>query len=387
MHGSSENIQMRFFRSGDDAARLLPVSVEEWEDRARSVLAAGPYDYVTGAAGAGTTLQANLSAFGHWRLRPRVCCDISQRDTSVTLFGKHLPMPILLAPIGVLSIVHPEAEHAPARVAAEMGIPYVLSNVSTIPMEDVARSMGDGLRWFQLYPPKRRELTRSFLKRAEKAGYAAIVVTLDSTMLGWRERDLRNGYLPFLSGQGMGNYFTDPVFRAMLEVPPEKEQDTAIRRALEEGNNTTLTWEEIAFIRGETRLPVLLKGVTHPDDASLALEHGVDGLIVSNHGGRQLDGAVATLDALPTIVERVRGRVPVLMDSGIRRGADVIKAIALGATAVLLGRPYAYGLAVAGKTGVRHVLENLAAEVELQLAISGRSSIRQLDRSLVMRAE
>lgn len=379
-HDGSE-IQMQFYRKGDDAARMLPISIEEWENRAKELLAAGPFGYVAGGAGAGDTMRANLQAFQRWRLRPRVCHDVSKRDLRIELFGQRYSHPFLLAPIGVNSILHHEAELAVAKAASKTGVAYVLSNVSTKSMEQVAEAMGDGPRWFQLYPPIDERLTISFLKRAEAAGYSAIVVTLDSTLLGWREQDLRHAYLPFLAGHGMGNYFTDPVFRAGLKHPPEEELESAVLKALDEGNNTSLTWEQIRSIRAKTKLPLLLKGITHPDDAVLAVNHGVDGIIVSNHGGRQLDGAVATLDALPEVCEAVRGKVPVLLDSGIRRGADVIKALALGASAVLIGRPYAYALAVAGESGVREVINNLTAEVELQMAISGFSSIQQVDRS------
>jgi lactate 2-monooxygenase len=383
MSQTGTQIQMKYYRQGDDAARMLPISLEEWEKRAKEHLAAGPYGYVAGGAGAGDTMDANVQAFKRWRLRPRVCQDVSTRDVSIELFGQKHPLPFLLAPIGVLSILHHKAEGAAARAAAKASVPYILSNVSTTPMEEVAAAMGDATRWFQLYPPKDKELAVSFMQRAAAAGYSAIVVTLDSTLLGWREQDLRNAYLPFLSGQGMGNYFTDPVFRSRLKQSPEEDLDAAVQLALDEGNNTCLTWEHIRFLRQNTKLPLLLKGITHPEDAASALEHGVDGLIVSNHGGRQLDGAVATLDALPEVCDTVRGRVPVLLDSGIRRGADVVKAIALGASAVLFGRPYAYALAVAGETGVKEVIDHLVAEVELQMAISGRSAIRQVDRSVL----
>lgn len=383
----SEKLQMKIYESGDGAAKLLPVSFDEWESKAKSLLAAAPFGYVHGAAGAGDTNRSNVEAFQKYRIRPRVCCDITKRDMSISLFGAKLPFPVLFAPIGVNTILHPEGELAPARAAAKLGIPYILSNVSSIPMETVAEAMGNHVRWFQLYPPKNHELTRSFLERAEAAGYSAIVVTVDSTLLGWRETDLRNAYLPFLSGQGMGNYFTDPVFCSMLKEPPDQDKEAAVKLALDEGNNTCFTWKELDFIRQQTRLPVLIKGITHPDDAVMALEHGVDGIIVSNHGGRQLDGAVATLDSLPAIGEAVQGKVPVLLDSGIRRGADILKAIALGADAVLIGRPYAYALAVAGETGVREVMEHLVAETELQLAISGKSSIREVDASLVVQVK
>jgi len=381
----SEDMQMKRYQSGDDAAKQLPVSYNEWRERAKQMLAAAPFGYVHGAAGAGDTKRSNVDAFQRYRIRPRVCCDISKTDLSISLFGKTLPAPILLAPIGVNTILHPEGERAPAKAAAELGLPYILSNVSSVPLESIAETMGDGVRWFQLYPPKNHELTNSFLQRAEKAGFSAIVVTVDSTLLGWRETDLRNAYLPFLTGEGMGNYFTDPVFCSQLKNPPHENIEEAARIALDEGNNTCFTWKELDFIRQQTSLPLLIKGITHPDDAILAIEHGVDGLIVSNHGGRQLDGAVATLDVLPSIIDAVNGKVPVLMDSGIRRGADILKALALGATAILIGRPYAYALAVAGENGVKEVLQHLIAETELQLAISGRHTIQEVDSSLIVK--
>jgi isopentenyl diphosphate isomerase/L-lactate dehydrogenase-like FMN-dependent dehydrogenase len=288
-----------------------------------------------------------------------------------------------LAPIGVNSIFHPSAEKIPAETAAKLGVPYILSNVSSISMEEVAKCNKNGVRWFQLYPPKDQELTKSFLDRAQKAGYTAIVVTIDSQMLGWRQEDLKNGYLPFLSGHGMGNYFTDPVFLSKLKKPPGEDLHTAVKMALSEGNNTRFSWSDFESICQYTNLPVLLKGITHPEDTLLAIKHGASGIIVSNHGGRQLDGAIGTLEALPEVIAAVKDEVPVLMDSGIRRGADVIKAIALGAKAVLLGRPYIYGLSVAGKKGVEHVINNLIAETELQMAICGRSSINEVNSYLI----
>ncbi|MDR4889576.1 alpha-hydroxy-acid oxidizing protein [Fredinandcohnia sp. QZ13] len=380
-----EKIQMGFYESADSGATVLPVSYTEWEERAKEKLAAGPFGYVNGAAGAGDTMKANVDAFKQYRIRPRICRDISKRSLDISLFGSKYPVPFLFAPIGVNSIVHADAEVAPAKSAASLGIPYILSNVSTTPMEKVAEAMGDAPRWFQLYPPVNQDLTKSFLNRAEKAGFSAIVVTIDSTLLGWRETDLRNSFLPFLTGEGMGNYFTDPVFLSMLDEPPEQNLQAACKKALSEGNNTGFSWKDLEFIKKETKLPVLLKGLTHPDDALLAVEHGADGIIVSNHGGRQLDGAIATLEALPSVCEAVEHKVPVLMDSGIRRGADIIKALALGASAVLVGRPYIYGLAVAGETGVKAVMENLIAETELQMAICGRKSISEIDKSLVVK--
>lgn len=382
-----EDIQMKIYHSGDDAARLLPVSYTEWENRAEKILAAGPFGYVHGGAGAGDTMKANEAAFKKWVIRPRVCRDITKRDISTTLFGNKLSVPILLAPIGVNTILHPEGELAAARAAAKEGVTYILSNVSSFSMEEVAKEMGEAPRWFQLYPPMDEELSKSFLKRAEEAGYSAVVVTLDSTLLGWRETDLHNGYLPFIKGHGLGNYLSDPVFKSQFQSAPTKDNQEAVQKILDEGNNTFFTWKEVEQLKKWTKLPVLLKGLTHPEDALLAIEHGVDGIVVSNHGGRQLDGAIATLDALPAIAEAVNGRIPILLDSGVRRGADVLKALALGASAVLIGRPYAYGLAVAGESGVREVLQHMIAEFDLQLAIAGRSSIKEIDRSLIMRID
>ncbi|MCI3920437.1 alpha-hydroxy-acid oxidizing protein [Paenibacillus sp. TRM 82003] len=380
-----DEIQMDIYQCGDHAQTKFPIALDDWEKKAQEILGAGPFGYVYGAAGAGNTLASNIQAFKKYVLRPRVCSDVSKRSLQIKLFGKEIPVPFLFAPIGVNSILHPEAELAPAKVAAELGIPYILSNVSTTPMEVVAEAMGDSNRWFQLYPPKSEDLTKSFIKRAENAGYSAIVVTVDSKLLGWREVDLRNSYLPFLSGQGMGNYFTDPVFKEMLEEPIEQNKRAACLRALAEGNNQCFTWELFSNIRELTKLPLLIKGLTHPDDALLAKEHGADGIIVSNHGGRQLDGAIGTLDALPDIVEAINGSIPILLDSGIRHGADIIKALCLGADAVLIGRPYAYALAVGGQSGVKQLMSHFVAETELQLAISGRKTIQELDRSVITR--
>jgi lactate 2-monooxygenase len=378
----SSEIQMSYYKHQEDGVPL-PIDFHEWETEARKKLGAGPFGYVHSGAGASDTIKANSDAFQKYRLLPRACCDVSNRDLSVNLLGHQLQVPFFLAPIGVNSICHPSAEKIPAEIAAKLGVPYILSNVSSIPMEEVAKYNKDGVRWFQLYPPNDQELTKSFLDRAQKAGYSAIVVTIDSQMLGWRQEDLKNGYLPFLSGHGMGNYFTDPVFLSKLVKPPGEDLHTAVKKALSEGNNTRFSWSDFEFICRYTKLPVLLKGITHPEDALLAIKHGASGIIVSNHGGRQLDGAIGTLEALPDVMAAVKDAVPVLMDSGIRRGADVIKAIALGAKAVLLGRPYIYGLSVAGKKGVEYVINNLIAETELQMAICGRSSMKEVNSQLI----
>src|SRR5579859_298232 len=316
----------------------VPISLSLLEQKAKEALEPRAYDYVAGGAGGETTMRANLEAFYRWRIVPRMLRNVSARGLSVQLLGAKLPAPVLLGPVGVQEIIHRDAEVAVGRAAAELGLPFVLSTVSSRPMEEVAQAMGNGPRWFQLYWGKNPELTASMLERAERAGYTALVVTLDTSMLGWRERDLERSYLPFFFCEGLSNYFTDPVFRAALKQPPEKDPAEAVRLWASIFTNNALAWEDLAFLREHTKLPIILKGILHRDDAARALACGVDGLIVSNHGGRQVDGAIAALDALPGVVRAVNGEIPVLFDSGIRRGADIMKALALGARAVQIGR-------------------------------------------------
>jgi isopentenyl diphosphate isomerase/L-lactate dehydrogenase-like FMN-dependent dehydrogenase len=357
-----------------------PVAPEELEERARAVLPPPAYVYVAGGAGAGDTVRANRDAFRRWRIVPRFLRDVSRRDLGVELLGRRLPAPVLLAPVGVQAMLHSEAELAVARAARSLGVPLVLSTVSSTPLEKVAEALGDSPRWFQLYWPKDRALAASLVGRAERAGYSALVVTLDTYLYGWREGDLQLAWLPFAHGQGLANYLTDPAFRAALPAPPEEDPAAAVRHFLAVVSDPALTWADLAWLRRQTRLPILLKGVLHPDDGRRAVEHGAEGVIVSNHGGRQVDGAVASLDALPSVAEAVAGRAAVLFDGGIRRGADVFKALALGARAVLLGRPYCWGLAVGGEPGVREVLRNLLADVELTLALAGCASCAAVGR-------
>jgi lactate 2-monooxygenase len=365
-------------------ALSVPVSLSLLEQKAKDVLSAPAFDYVAGGAGGEATMRANGEAFYRWRIVPRMLRDVSKRDLSVELFGEQLPAPVILGPVGVQGILHAEAELASARAAAAFGLPFTLSTAASRSIEDVARaadSAGKGVRWFQLYWGKNPDLTASMLQRAERAGYKALVVTLDTSMLAWRERDLQHAYLPFILGQGLANYFSDPVFRALLSEPPEQNPAAAIQVWSSLFSNTALTWRDIPFLRKHTSLPIVLKGILHPDDAKHAMDAGVDGVIVSNHGGRQVDGAIATLEALPAIVREVNGRIPVLLDGGVRRGADVFKALALGARAVLLARLYTWGLGVAGEQGVRDVVLNLLADLDLTLALSGHTSCRALDVS------
>jgi len=376
------DFQLEIYAGGvAGATPELPVSVERLEQRSREALSAEAFGYVAGGAGAERTTAANLRAFERWQIVPRMLRDVSVRDLSTSVLGSAMRVPVMLAPIGVQSIVHPEAELAVGRAGGAQGVPIILSTAASHTIEQVAEAMGEATRWFQLYWPKDRDLAASFVERAGRAGYRAIVVTLDTWLLGWRPRDLEHGYLPFLKGEGVANYFSDPVFRAALQKPPEQDPGPAIGHWAYQFANPSVTWSDLAWLREQTRLPIVLKGVVHAEDARRAVAEGVDGLVVSNHGGRQVDGAIGALDALPAIREAVGADFAVLFDSGIRTGADVFKALALGADAVCLGRPYVWGLALAGQAGVEHVLRCLLGEFDLTLALSGYTAIGQLDGS------
>jgi len=364
----------------------LPVSVGALEERARAALSAGAFGYVAGGAGSEQTMGANLRAFERWEIVPRMLRDVSSRDLSSSILGTAMAAPLLLAPVGVQSIVHPEGELAVARAAAAHGLTAILSTAASHSMEDVAEASGSAPRWYQLYWPKERDLAASFVGRAAQAGYEAIVVTLDTWMLGWRPRDLQGAYLPFLQGEGVANYFSDPVFRGALERTPEEDPGPAIGHWAYQFSNPAITWSDLAWLREQTSLPIVLKGILHEDDARRALEAGVDGLIVSNHGGRQVDGAIGALDALAGVRDAVGEELPVLFDSGIRTGADVFKALALGADAVCLGRPFVWGLALGGQAGVEHVIRCMLAELDLTLALSGYTSISEVGRSALCRS-
>lgn len=430
--GISRRTQSEIYRAGiSGATPRVPVDGDALEAAARSAMSAEAFAYVAGGAGAERTVAANRAAFGRWQLWPRPLRDVSSRDLSTTFLGRDRPSPLLLAPLGVMELAHPDADRAVARAAAELGVPYTLSNQASVAMEDVAAAAPDGSRLFQLYWSASDELNASLLRRAEASGCEAIVVTLDTHLLGWRTRDLDLAYLPFTRGLGIAQYTSDPVFQQLVRDRVRRGPDAAAAAAppvrltpktvaagvtiarkagavtgsrsirdnlrsplpraavetfLDVFSTPALTWDDLAKAREWTTLPIILKGIVHPDDAIRALDVGMDGVWISNHGGRQLDQSVPTLEVLPTIAERIAGRVPVVFDSGVRQGSDVAIALALGADAVALGRPYAYGLAVAGEEGVREVVRNVLAELDITLGLSGHTAVGDLDRHALREA-
>jgi lactate 2-monooxygenase len=397
----------------------VKISLQSLESEAKQRMSEKAYAYIAGGAGSESTMEANRKAFEQWKIVPRMLRDVSARDTSIELFEQKIPSPLLLCPVGVLEMVHPDADVAVAKAASSLGIPYIFSNQASKPMEECAGVMGNSPRWFQLYWSKSNELVQSFVQRAEKCGCTAIVVTLDTTMLGWRTRDLELAYLPFLEGKGIAQYTSDPVFQKLLDEPDETQHVDrkitiqsiqglismtknypgnnffkklssgrplkAVRKFVSIYSNPSITWNDLSFLRQQTKLPILLKGIVHSDDARKALDFGMDGIIISNHGGRQVDGSVATLDALPRIAEVVQNKVPVLLDSGVRGGADIFKALALGAKAVCIGRPYVYGLTIAGEQGVSEVIQNLMADFELTMGLSGCKNISEITPEMLLR--
>jgi len=380
------NFQNEIYLAGLAGERpALPILVAGLEEAARRRLTAEAYGYVAGGAGSEATMAANLRAFAEWEIVPRMLRDVSRRDLRTNVLGTDMGAPVMLAPIGVQSIVHHDGELAVGRAAAACGVPAILSTAASHTIEQVAEAMGEAARWYQLYWPKDRELAASFVARAQAAGYGAIVVTLDTWMLGWRPRDLAGAYLPFLKGEGVANYFSDPVFRASLQRTPEEDPGPAIGMWAYQFSNPAVTWEDLNWLRSQTSLPIVLKGILHPDDARRAVAAGVQGVIVSNHGGRQVDGAIGALDALPQVCDAAGGELAVLFDSGVRTGADAMKALALGAQAVCIGRPFVWGLGLGGQAGVEHVLRCLLAELDLSMALSGHTSPAGLDGSALRR--
>jgi lactate 2-monooxygenase len=355
------------------SGQLPPFSTDPaaLEASAAGRLEPGPFWYVAGGAGSGATVRANREAFDGWRIVPRMLTDASTRHLAGTVLGTEMPAPVLLAPIGVQSIVHPDGELATAAAAAELGLPMVLSTASSNTIEAVAEANGAGPRWYQLYWPNDPEVCVSILNRARDSGYRVLVVTVDTWMLAWRPHDLDQAYLPFIRGVGTAIPFSDPAFRAGLASPPEADLAAAILRWVPMFTGTDHGWDQLSFLRQHWDGPIVLKGIQHVEDARKAVDAGMQGIVVSNHGGRQVDGALAALDALPGIAAAVGDQIEVLFDSGIRTGADIVKALSLGAKAVLVGRPYVYGLAHGGRDGVRHVLRSLLADLDLTLGLAG----------------
>ena len=422
-------VQSAIYRAGAFGRRPeVPTDGTQLEAAARRVMSRRGFAYVAGSAGSEATARANREAFDRWQVVPRMLVDTRERDQSVELFGRRHPSPFLVSPIGVLSMAHADADLAVARGARDQGVTPVLSTQASVPMEDVARELGGCGHWYQLYWSSDDDLVESLVSRAEACGSEALVVTLDTAYLGWRPRDLDLGHLPFARGEGIAQYTSDPVFRrlvaervaasesagaqdrprptpaavsTLLSMSRNHPGDTrhnltsaepraAVEVFLDVFSRPSLSWDDLPRLRSLTGLPIVLKGILHPEDARRAVDAGVDGVYVSNHGGRQVDRSIAALEALPGVVEAVRGTgssAPIIFDSGIRCGADVFIALALGATAVGIGRPHVYGLALAGAEGVSEVLRNLRAELDLQLALSGCTSLADLTPDRLVRAD
>lgn len=382
MNNYGNNVQFQVYGTGKKSE--IPVSFEEMEKLTKEKLNEASFYYIAGGAGSESSMRGNRRAFDKWKIVPRMFCDVSERDISINLFGKKYHTPVLFAPIGVQTIAHPEGELEVARAASELNIPFIASTAASFSLEKISDVLADSPKWYQLYWSSDHEIAASMVKRAEENGYEAIVVTLDTPMMGWREKDIEHAYLPFLKGEGVANYLADPVFRSRLHKAPEEDPESAILLWTRLFGNPSLTWEDLAFLRKQTKLPILLKGILHKEDAKLALEHGMDGIIVSNHGGRQVDGTISTLEALEDICNELKGKFPILVDSGIRRGSDIYKALAIGADAVLIGRPFMYGLALGGKDGVKQVMNNIIADFDLSMALSGQRKISELSASLLV---
>lgn len=410
----------------------VPTNFTALERLARRRMSDRAWAYVAGGAGEGAGMTRNREALDRWAIVPRVLRDTSRRDLSVEVFGRRLPAPVLLAPVGAAGLIRPDADVDIGAAAAALGVPYVFSNQGSAPMEDVAAEMdrvaaargADAApRWFQLYWSTDDDVVASFIRRAEAIGADALVVTLDTTQLGWRPQDLNLGSLPFTQAIGIAQYTSDPAFRSSVRdriaaakaagQRPEVEVTLgAVRTLLSQARHVpgsfwrnlvspvprasvetfldtysrpSLCWADIEGLRGRTRLPIVLKGILHPDDARHAVDLGVDGIVVSTHGGRQIDSVIGAADALVDVAAAVDGRATVILDSGVRGGADVFKVLALGADAVAIGRPHVYGLAVDGRRGVQSVVENVIAEFDITMGLAGITSLAELDAEALRR--
>jgi lactate 2-monooxygenase len=377
--------QLGIYLSGLEGVRPdLPMDYAALARRAEEVMAPEMWSYVAGGAGDETTQNANVRAFARYGLMPRMLAGAAERDVSVELLGEHLPTPLMFAPVGVIGLCADDGhgDLATARAASRTGVPMIASTLSQDPMEEVVAALDETPGWFQLYPPNDRELTESLVHRAEAAGFRAIVVTLDTLTLGWRPRDLTLASFPQLQGLCLANYFSDPVFRSRLAKPPEDDVMAATGLWAGIFGNQSLTWDDLDRLRSLTTLPILLKGICSPLDARRAADAGMDGIYCSNHGGRQANGGLPALDCLAEVLGSANG-LPVVFDSGVRSGPDVLKALAIGATAVAIGRPYAYALAVGGQGGIEHVVRCLLAEMDLTMAIDGYPSIADLTKGAI----
>ncbi|HUC56030.1 MAG TPA: alpha-hydroxy-acid oxidizing protein [Streptosporangiaceae bacterium] len=383
MTGSLENYQDEIYLTGNPP--VLPADLSQLEELASRRMTSTAFGYIRGGAGTGDTVRENAEAFRRWRIVPSMLTDVSAVSYRSSVLGTELSFPLLLGPVGVLRLAHQDGELAVARVAGELGVPMVLSTAASCTMEEVAAACGSGPRWYQLYWPKDRSVAESLIGRAAAAGFSVLMVTLDTRLLGWRPVDLDAAYLPFLRGIGIQNYLSDPVFCAGLPEPLSSHQDQAVLRWAQMFGDPSLTWADLPWLRSVWDGPIVLKGIMSVADAVRAVDAGMDGIVVSNHGGRQVDGGLAALDALPGVAARVGSELTVLFDSGVRSGADVLKAVALGARAVLIGRPYAYGLGLAGEDGVRHVLRALRTDFEITMRLAGLASLSELDPDVLVR--
>ncbi len=361
----------------------IPTSFAGLEAAAQQRMSPEAWAYTAGSAGLESAAEANRAAFSRFPIAPRMLGGAAQRDLGCEIFGARAVAPIMSCPVGVLEMMHPEADLAVARAMSRLKLPMIISSQASKPMEEIAKANGDGDRFYQLYWGKKDEVAESFVKRAEQIGAKAIFLTLDTTALGWRPRDLNLGYMPFLRGQGIAQYTSDPEFRKLLPQTPEENPQAAAITFTQIFSDPGLDWARIAKIKSWTKLPVVLKGIQRPDDAVKAVSEGYDGIMVSNHGGRQVDGGIGALEALPGVVAAVKGKIPVFMDSGIRCGADIFKALALGAKAVGIGRPYVYGLALNGDQGVQTVMEYLLSELDLTMGLNGCRTPADVTRDLL----
>ncbi|MFI8569219.1 alpha-hydroxy-acid oxidizing protein [Rhodococcus sp. NPDC078407] len=378
--------QLGIYAAGMFAQQTSPITTNlaRLEDQAAEKLSPEALGYIVASAGSGSTARANRTAFDKWSIAPRMLRSSAARDHACTVLGTDMPAPLLIAPVGIQTLAHPEGELATVRAAAELGVPYIHSTQASHSFEQIAEAGGDAPRWYQLYWPTDESVLLSFLQRAKDTGFTTLVLTLDTTLLGWRPADLDRGYLPFLANLGIENYLTDPAFQAGLAQPAEENPVAAAMHWAQMFPNPGLSWKNLAFLREHWDGPIVLKGICTVGDAREAAAHGVDGIVVSNHGGRQIDGARPSLDALPSIVDAVGDELTVLFDSGVRTGADMAKALAIGADAVLLGRPFLYGLALGGQEGVAHVLRCLLAEFDLVTSLSGHAGAAELGRDSIM---